>query len=464
MLKTKITMIEITGKAAGTVKIFTDNIEDGAVEDVQHIADLPPYNGCQMRYMPDVHRGKNGNCIGFSSTLDVINGYVSPAAVGCDIGCTVSITFFDKPMPEDKIAIFEHRIKKEIPLGMNINNGVSYDKKGLMHHINSELDRLIAVYPHLAPYVPERFTDDRDIGEWLMKFKMEDKKFWRSIPSVGGGNHYVEYDVNEEDGKYGVCVHCGSRNLGQRVFQYWDDIASHKRIPKAIQKKITEEVKSKNTDKTKLKEKIGAALSAYMSSTPDGFVHGEDMYRYLVDVIITQAYASFNHKIIHNVITDIYAKLSGAKPIDFISTTHNYIDYDLKVLDEVPHPMVRKGAIRSYSGERMIIPFNMRDGIAICEGKSNPDWNWTAPHGAGRCLSRTQAFEKLKVDDFKKEMLDAGIYTTTADSSTLDEAPEAYKPKDEIVKLIEPTANILFFMKPKMNIKSAEKPIFSRKR
>ena len=118
--------------------------------------------------------------------------------------------------------------------------------------------------------------------------------------------------------------------------------------------------------------------------------------------------------------------------------------------------MIRKGAIRAYEGERIIIPFNMRDGLSICEGKSNDDWNFTAPHGAGRSMSRAKAFDNLDVDEFKKQMADAGIYTTTADAKTLDEAPDAYKPMEEIVKLIEPTVNILFFMKPKMNIKAQE--------
>ena len=118
--------------------------------------------------------------------------------------------------------------------------------------------------------------------------------------------------------------------------------------------------------------------------------------------------------------------------------------------------MIRKGAIRAYEGERVIIPFNMRDGISICEGKSNEDWNCTAPHGCGRCLSRSKAKEQLNIEDFKATMEAAGVYTTTADASTLDEAPAAYKPYEEIVKLIEPTVNVLYLMKPMMNIKASD--------
>ena len=160
-------------------------------------------------------------------------------------------------------------------------------------------------------------------------------------------------------------------------------------------------------------------------------------------------YVLHKHELIHSQIAEIYHKMSdGGKKVDEIYTTHNYVDMDDMIL--------RKGAVRAYEGERLIIPFNMRDGISICEGKSNPDWNWTAPHGCGRALSRSKAHQQLNVEDFKAEMAAAGIYTTTADASTLDEAPAAYKPYEEIVKLIEPTVSVLYMMKPRMNIKAAE--------
>ena len=141
--------------------------------------------------------------------------------------------------------------------------------------------------------------------------------------------------------------------------------------------------------------------------------------------------------------------VKGCKIIDNIFTMHNYIDYNALT------PILRKGAIRSYKGEQMIIPFNMRDGIAICEGKSNEDWNFTAPHGAGRIMSRAKAKEILNVEEYKKQLTDNNVYSMTANETTLDEAPDAYKPMNEIVKLIEPTVDILYFMKPKMNIKAA---------
>ena len=220
---------------------------------------------------------------------------------------------------------------------------------------------------------------------------------------------------------------------------------------------LTDSVKSKNTDKKKLNAEIKAAKEEYLSKKIPGYLSGENLMGYLVDVLLAQEYARLNHETIIEQVVDIYKKMAkGVSVVDTIHTTHNYIDYDLKALMGKPNMMIRKGAIRAYEGERVIIPFNMRDGISICEGKSNEDWNCTAPHGCGRCLSRSKAKEQLNIEDFKATMEAAGVYTTTADASTLDEAPAAYKPYEEIVKLIEPTVNVLYLMKPMMNIKASD--------
>jgi RNA-splicing ligase RtcB len=244
------------------------------------------------------------------------------------------------------------------------------------------------------------------------------------------------------------------------VFNYWNKIAKSMTVSQEEMKMLEAKVKESNTDKLKLKQELKAAKEEYLSHRIPGYLSGEHLMGYLVDVLIAQVYAQLNHEVINEQVVEIYKKMSGGgKPVDFITTTHNYIDYDFKALTGTPNMMIRKGSIRAYVGERVIIPFNMRDGISICEGKSNPDWNYTAPHGAGRIMSRSKAFENLDVDEFKKQMADAGIYTTTADAKTLDEAPDAYKPMDEIVRLIEPTVDIKFFMKPKMNIKAQEDKI-----
>ena len=457
-------MLEIKGKYCRDLKVFTDDIEETALSTLYRIADMNPYDGARIRVMPDVHQGAGDSVIGFSVPITIDGGMVSPKVVGCDLGCTVSLAFFDKPMPSDKIAEFEHKIRQQLPFGADINDDVTYNEKELLSRFNKAMDKLVSMYPIFKDYVYDHFTDDRDITKWLSKFHMDEVKFYKSLPSCGSGNHFVEYDENTELGKYAVCVHCGSRNLGQRVFKYYDDLASNGKIPKEVARAITAEVKARNTDRRMLAKEIEEDKARYMDGKVKDFISCDDMMHYLVDVLLCQEYARFNHELIHRLVGSIYAKLCGGVEVERIVTTHNYIDYDFEALDGTPHMMVRKGAVRSYRGERLVIPFNMRDGIAVCEGKSNEDWNWTAPHGCGRSLSRSKAKERLNIEDFKATMEAAGVYTTTADKDTIDEAPMAYKPKDEIIKLIEPTCDVLFFMHPRMNIKGSDVFQFVKKK
>jgi len=448
-------MLDIKGQYCKDVKVFTDNVEESALATIYRIADCRAFKDKKIRIMPDCHDGK-GIVIGFSCPIDIETSHVSPEHVGCDIGCRVSATFFDKPILEDKIKEFEHKIKKEIPFGFSINDKSKIDWKRVTKTINSAMDKVCSLYPKFADYAIH-FNSEMDLENWCKRVRIDYGDFMKAIGSVGGGNHYVEYDINNDLGKYCMCVHCGSRRLGLAVFNYWNKIAKSMVISKEEMKILENSVKAKNTDKSKIKEELKAAKEEYLSKKIPGYLSGENLMGYLVDVLIAQVYAKVNHEIINEQLVEIYRKMSdGGKPIDFISTTHNYIDYDFKALAGKPNMMIRKGSIRAYEGERVIIPFNMRDGISICEGKSNEDWNYTAPHGCGRALSRMKAHQQLNVEDFKAEMAAAGVYTTTADASTLDEAPEAYKPYEEIVKLIEPTVDIKFFMKPKMNIKAAE--------
>lgn len=449
-------MIDIKGKYCKDIKIFTDNIEEEALASLYRISELMPFKGKKIRIMPDVHQGKGNAVIGFSCPIDIENDNVNPEYVGCDIGCSVSATFYTKPIPSDKIAEFEHKVRKSIPFGFNINDKKKVDVKTIMQVLNSHLHKLVSCYPLFSEHIPS-FKKESDLEKWCQKIGADYGVFLKSIGSVGGGNHFLEYDENDELGKHAVVVHCGSRNLGLKVFGYWNRIAKSMTMSREELMAITDEVKSKNKDRRKLGEEIKVAKEKYLNGRFPSFLNGSNLLGYLVDVCIAQAYAELNHKVIQSQVSEIYLKMSdGGKKCDEIYTTHNYIDYDFKALSGKSNMMLRKGAIRAYDGERCIIPFNMRDGISICEGKSNEDWNYTAPHGCGRLYSRSKAKELLDVDNFKKEMADANIYTTTADKSTLDEAPEVYKGKDEIVGLIEPTVKVLFFMKPKINIKASE--------
>ena len=448
-------MLDIKGQYCKDVKVFTDNVEETALSTIYRIADCIAFKGRKIRIMPDCHDGK-GIVVGFSCPVNIETDHVNPEHVGCDIGCTISATFFDKPIVEDKMKEFEHKIRKEIPFGFSINDKSKIEWKRITKAVNAAMDKLCSLYPEFSDYAIH-FRNEMDLEKWCKRVNIDYGVFLKAIGSVGGGNHFLEYDVNDELGKYCVCVHCGSRKLGLAVFNYWNKIAKSMTVSKEEMKALIDDTKAKNTDKTKLDAELKAAKLEYLSHKIPGYLSGDHLMGYLVDVLIAQVYAQLNHDVINEQVVEIYRKMSdGGKPVDFITTTHNYIDYDFKALTGKPNMMIRKGSIRAYVGERVIIPFNMRDGISICEGKSNEDWNFTAPHGAGRIMSRSKAFENLDVEEFKKQMADAGIYTTTADAKTLDEAPDAYKPMDEIVKLIEPTVDIKFFMKPKMNIKAQE--------
>lgn len=447
-------MIEVSGKYCKDVKIFTDNIEESALKMIYEIADEKAFEGGKIRIMPDVHSGV-GIVIGFSSPIDIEKGAVNPAHVGCDVGCTVSTHFYDVRMPSELISKFEHKIRKEVAFGFNIHEHSKIDAKAILKAFDGVLNRVCSMYPPLSEY-RVRMKTEADLEAWCKRLGMDYGTFMKSIGTVGGGNHFCEYDINDEKSLQCVTVHCGSRNLGIKVFNYWSRIAKSKGVTKKALKAITEKVKSEVKDKTILQEKITKAHEEYKSKILPNYLQGAELYGYLIDMVLAQEYASLNHKVIHDTIDKIYAKLCGGKVVDTITTTHNYIDFDFKALNGKPNMMIRKGSIRAYKDERCIIPFNMRDGLAICVGKSNEDWNCTAPHGCGRLMSRSKAKASLDVEDFKKDMADHGIYTTTADKSTIDEAPNAYKSMDEIVTLIEPTVDILYFMKPIMNIKAAE--------
>lgn len=264
-------------------------------------------------------------------------------------------------------------------------------------------------------------------------------------------NHFLEYDKGIQDGNpvQAFLIHTGSRNLGKKVWEKWHNIAYKVKLSKAEEREITSKVRERTADKTKIREEIDKAIEEYRKSMHPGYLEGENLRAYLTDMAICQAYARYNHMIIRSLVEEIHTSMvKGSKVTSVINTTHNYIDFD--TIDGIP--IIRKGAVRANEDELFILPFNMRDGVAICRGKGNSDWNYSCSHGAGRKMSRAKAKETLDLKEFERTM--EGIYSTTINRSTIDEAPMAYKPKDEIIRNIEPTCDVLYFMKPVINIKA----------
>lgn len=393
----------ITGKTT-SAEIFTDNIEQTALEWVRELCDHPAMEGTPIVQMPDVHAGASCNV----GTAYPVGIYVNPDHVGVDIGCAISMHRLSSPVDPDLFALLDHRIRESIPMGKEICAKNSLNEKDLFRFLNGQYQRARSCTPDLINEAPR--LDARFIADFCRRIKLQEGIFYKSIGSLGGGNHFIEYGEDSVSGCGWLSVHCGSRNLGVKVANHWHNIAQNPKRAKYI-----------------------------------GFLWGDALRGYLSDMVIAQAYALYNHQIIRDRIFTILKKLSKVKCAESILTTHNYIDLS----DE--RPILRKGAIDASEGRKIVIPLNMRDGIAICLGKGNARWLNTAPHGAGRSMSRSQARKQIGVAEYETSM--EGIYSTSICQGTLDESPMAYKPAGEILELVKPTADIISMIKPKLNIK-----------
>lgn len=393
----------ITGRTT-SVEIFTENIEETAIDWLKKLCDHPAMEKVPMVQMPDVHAGNNCNV----GTAYPIGMYVNPDHVGVDIGCTISMHRLSAPVNPEDFPILDHRIREAIPTGTEICTKNSLNEKELFRFLNSQYQKARSTAPDFINEAPR--IDSRFITDFCRRIKLQEGIFYKSIGTLGGGNHFIEYGENEASGEGWLTIHCGSRNLGVKVANHWHNIAQNPKRAKYI-----------------------------------GFLWGDSLKGYLSDMVIAQAYALYNHQIIRDRIFAILRKLCKAKCTESIYTTHNYIS----MTDE--RPMLRKGAIDASEGRKVVIPFNMRDGIAICVGKGNEQWLNSAPHGAGRIMSRTQAKKQINMDEYRLTM--SGVFSTSICEATLDESPMAYKPTDEILDLIKPTVDIISMIKPKLNIK-----------
>ena len=395
------------------LKIFTENIEDKALEQVNILLEQEPFNNCKVRIMPDVHAGK-GCVIGFTADL---GNKVIPNIVGVDIGC--GMLCVELGNIDLNLELLDDVINKNIPAGRNIREQklIDFDKINDLH---------------------------------CLRELKEAKKFNRAIGTLGGGNHFIEIDVDDEGNKY-LVIHTGSRNLGKQVADYYQDLAIQLCSGKEEMFKRKEEIIRTYKEQGR-KEEIQKALeeleSKYKKSKPklpNELCYLEGKYRemYLHDMKICQEYASLNRRYIAR---EILNKMNINIYIPHFETVHNYISFEDNI--------VRKGAISAKKGEKVLIPINMRDGSIIAIGKGNEDWNNSAPHGAGRIMSRMKAKETFNLEEFKNSMKD--VYTTSVVESTIDEAPFVYKSMQEIIENTKDTIEIQKIVKPIYNFKAKE--------
>ena len=399
--------IEIKGKV-NTAVCYAKVVEDEAIEQIRRMCDYPMTEGSKIRIMPDVHSGK-GCTIGTTMT---ITDKVVPNVVGVDIGCgmyTVDLGKADIDFEKvDEAAHF-------IPSGTDVweERQERFDITGL------------ACYRELK--------DTRRLG--------------RSLGTLGGGNHFIEIDQSSDGSKY-LVIHSGSRNLGKQVAEHYQRLAI--RLNSGYDEYLVKRDEIIRTYKEQgRKSEIQSALknlqwTAHVSGadTPEDlcYLSGKYLEDYLHDVEICQAFARRSREKMAEILIDRVGLASGAA----FHTVHNYIDTDEMIL--------RKGSIAAHKGEKVLIPINMRDGSVIAFGKGNPEWNFSAPHGAGRLMSRTKAKDTLTMDEYRESM--KGVYTTSVNEFTLDEAPMAYKSLEDIIDVITESVDVVEVIKPVYNFKA----------
>lgn len=434
-------MFKITGKFT-TATVMIDDVEEKCIGQITKMASHPSFTN-PIAIMPDTHAGMS-SVIGF--TMPMVKDNIIPNVIGVDIGCGMLSMNFGRHIDRIDLAKFDLDVREEIPFGCRVNDAPVIDMKKDFpwEDVNNSLKVFINTYNE--KFGTSHRSIEYDMNWFLAKckqIKVDPTRIIAGIGSLGGGNHFIEMGVDLNEDRW-VTIHTGSRNFGKMICEFWQDRAHAAILERQPSlNDAIKEIRSKYTGhdiKTKIDE-ARAKLSLSNTNSKDDLqcLVGSDAIGYLIDMIFAQAYAKFNRKYIG----DAICRVLGGGFKDSIECIHNYIDFDDMI--------IRKGSIRSYVGERMIIPFNMRDGILICEGKGNPDWNFSAPHGAGRVLSRSGAKKSLSMDEFTEQMKD--IYSTSVVPGTLDEAPGAYKDAAIIEDAIGPTATIINRIKPICNMK-----------
>lgn len=402
-------MIEIKGKV-NTAICYATIIEDDAIEQIRRMCDHDFTIGSKIRIMPDVHYGK-GCTIG--TTMTVADKAV-PNIVGVDIGC------------------------------------------GMYTTLLGEADIDFAKVDEAAHYIPsgrdtwEGRTERFDLtGLRCYRSLKHAKRLEKSLGTLGGGNHFIEIDTASDGTKY-LVIHSGSRNLGKQVAEFYQQLAVDLNAGKADYFERRDELiktykeQGRRSEIQSVLKAMEKEWKAKKPTIPEDlcYLYGKYLDDYLHDVEICQRFARRSRE----KMAEIIMERAGLTALSAFHTVHNYIDTEEMIL--------RKGAVAAHSGELLLIPINMRDGSVLARGRGNPDWNYSAPHGAGRLMSRTQARESLSLDEYMESM--KGIYTTSVNNSTIDEAPMAYKALEDIIEVIRESVDVIEILKPVYNFKASE--------
>ena len=405
-------MFEIKGKV-NTAICYAKVVEEEAVEQIRRMCDYPLTEGSRIRIMPDVHAGK-GCTVGTTMT---IADRACPNIVGVDIGCGMyTVKLNEKQIDFAKVDEAAHYI----PSGMKVWEGriEHFDLTGL-----------------------RCYRSLRDA-----------RRLERSLGTLGGGNHFIEIE-RASDGAYYLVIHSGSRNLGKQAAEIYQSLAVDLHMGKEEYYNRRDEIIAtyKETGRRgEIQEALKTLMTEYKAQSLEVpsdlcWLYGRFHEDYLHDVEICQRFARRSRELI----AEIILERAGLTTASSFHTIHNYIDTSEMIL--------RKGAIAAHEGEQVLIPINMRDGSVLAVGKGNPDWNYSAPHGAGRIMSRTRAKQAISLEDYKAAM--AGIYTTSVNENTLDEAPMAYKSLEDIIDVIRGTVDIIEIMKPVYNFKADDQEL-----
>lgn len=396
-------MKELFGKY-NSAKVFTDNIDIATTDQISQLLDMPFMADCLIRIMPDCHAGK-GCVVG---TTIQIKDKVVPNLVGVDIGCgMLAVKLKDTEIDLVKL---DETIRKYVPSGFSIH------------------DQTIKDFNKFSQFICPIDTDYAS----------------RSIGTLGGGNHFIEIDRSENTSALWLVIHTGSRHLGVEVCEYYQNLAIEN-LKGKVKDTITTTIATLSAAgrEKEISEHIQKIKESSKGIPNDlCYVSGQDFENYLNDMKLAQEYAKLNRRTIADIILSMMDLKENRD--ETFDTIHNYINMDDMIL--------RKGSISARNGEKVIIPMNMRDGSLICLGVGNPDWNYSAPHGAGRILSRAAAKELIPMSDFVNSM--EGIYSTSVVMETIDEAPMAYKPMEEIISNIGDTVTITDVIKPIYNFKA----------